>query len=615
MIFSVGLINGQSTPYDLVESNSGIGEIHKPNILEPIANSIKTLVSNFEMLGCDFYPTLLYAQTSSQIKAYEEDFNLAVNLMDATKDSYVMITKETYSISADVDYRVEIKFPETGYFLDLDMLEKESIITLVKETIENEKENLSSSVNQSSNVEAAGLRKLCDIFKDIVNNSFEIDKTAMLELAGFKEINLVNDGSYNFTANNCNTPYEGEFVNDYACIGYNLITLTGDDTAPQGQFNSVLLREIGFQEIPALNVDYGFSSVLTMTSFGMPDFDNRLNTATSKFESSEKNFSFWLHLDISGSEAKVFYKAKLNTSKAEAIIDDLFDVAISQYSNTENFVSSTQNRSNQNGAYDCSQIGCSLAKWRAYCCIVAPDANTITLFNIPSGLKMQIGVAAGVLDGIIEIVSFAKIIGGGVAEAYFNTPGTLRILGELIYIAYKEQSLWKAFEIKTEETEEFLSGIINSFNYLYNNAGMILGKFWDSIWKSIKGFFNDLNPLTGLATTGYSIGKVVFDILIAYFTGETSLAVSTAKNIASLGRASLSKLKNLDAASIGRFIDDGLLKVKDEVPKIKDELVNVGIRLVGCFVKDTPMLVANKNYNFNNAKFMAMVNREHKTRC
>ena len=111
------------------------------------------------------------------------------------------------------------------------------------------------------------------------------------------------------------------------------------------------------QAISALNGL--FNPLLIITSCNMPDYDARLNDASSNYENENHDLSLWLHVEFNDEESTIYYKTKSNLSvaEAEAEIDALYSESIKGYNSTES-ANLEQNNSSRNsfqsGSYNCN---------------------------------------------------------------------------------------------------------------------------------------------------------------------------------------------------------------------------------------------------------------------
>lgn len=584
--------------YCVIESNSGISALHDLDILDPIAAEIKAQFANFEVLGCDFAPTLCYVK-EEQISAFEENFDKAVVLMDNSKESYVMVTKEKRDVSSYY-FRVNIKFPtEIENKNILNDLDKEAFIKSIEDTIN---DFYNSSYNSGLNVsisEREGLEKLLSDFQSILNDTYMPPCTKTLEVVGFKSVSMPFDGTFSLYEDSSVPILESDCLNDYAGISVGPFSgLTGEEES-SNRVSNVLLRTSLINSLPLMEGVQGFSGNLIMTSCNMPDYDDRINLAKSKFDSSGKDCHMWLHFDISVGEILYKTKVNINRDKAKERIDDYYESQLEEYNNTENSEALL-------GSYDCSKFdGSSFSKWRAYCEWVDVEDAELPVILQPLAIgelnEVPFGAAAGLLDGLIETVDLVKIVSKGLNELYTKTP-FLSPQWHIDYflVAFREGSLKKAWDIKFDEFVEFTLKIDQGLSNLWNNRDQII----TSILNAIKGFLNDLDPRSGLRKTGYAIGKVAFEIILTALTSGGSLALSSVKKIGNMTSQGLKQLKNINPATITEMITDGFSKAAGSAKLLKCKIL-----YGGCFVKDTPVLMANKNYTNpfrNTGKALAM---------
>jgi hypothetical protein len=336
----------------------------------------------------------------------------------------------------------------------------------------------------------------------------------------------------------------------------------------------------------------------------MADYTDRLKEADRNYEQLDHLFILWIHFEIKDEQIVLYYKTKTNISESDAqtILDNQYGAHMNDYWNVEGGSNpdpalrghqKDTNARNTQGSYDCRELkDCyptsleQIKKWRAYCCLLPPK----TLFLYP-GIEINIednsvealnaGVASGILDGVWETLLFIYQAGSGLKTALDHVPLTVGWFVQAYERARDEGSFYKGLVKKLQEDKSYWKNIAKFVINITQNFGLI----WKGIKEAIKGIFHDLSIQSGLAKTGYAIGKIAFEVILDYFTG---------------GAATLTKISKFSKSSFAFFKElasnPGVIKSKVigfwGASKATATKLRCRILLGGCFVAGTSVLTA-----------------------
>mgnify|MGYP000388758511 CR=1 FL=1 len=565
VIALVGIQNLQGQCYEVLNSTSGVESLYED--LDPIACDIKTALgfSAFEVLGCDLYPLKYYLDPDDSFKSYFE--TVVESLGD--KDGYILISKEFHE-AGEIVYRTHIKFPEVGSFLDMNVIEKESVIKLVELAIE-ENQGFGSMAEQM------GLQK----FLEIIENGLPEN---VLEMAGFVKLSVENS-AYSRSG-------KSSFSN-------NVLDLCGG----KSEANNVLLADLFSGTGKYMNCS--ISSVIS-DDLNLP---YKIHQAKNyMLKESTTDFSLWFHvgLDEDQNIEAVYYKGTTNLTLEqieEKVFDDmsLHDVSL-------------------NNKEDISYKGdgCGLS-WEFGKNCLLPMAG-----NIGNDIsEYHAGVGIGLLDKILSIYQLAwkGFISGfesikGILKFDSNDIANLKmtIIKKIAYsVDYVEElyNKFEAFKLKAKifiyETfvsiDKFLEEDFNEVaSYLYSLyedpskalslIAQVIKLFYETMGQKIENYFEK-----DAALIGYDAGKIAFEIMVDIVIGVITGSAGFARIVHKLAKFAKPLLKGAT-----EFVST-LMKNKSKITDPKDaKSMGCAMGLFGCFVKDTPVLIAGNRSNFGNSQ-------------
>ncbi len=416
-----------------------------------------------------------------------------------------------------------------------------------------------------------------DILFNLVSGNQSIDNE--LELAGFERVEV--EGSFTLTADN-STQF-GPDIYDYAGIKFN---------------SSSYLRDQVESAYDSISFD---RPAVLITSNLVSDADTDYSSATQQMESLSHKLIIWMHFDHNSTTGgdTLYCKLKVNYSSAEIenILNSEFQNAMAGYwerGESEPAITVKGNGGSHNFEKTlndpCTEVSCSLFDWNAWCCILKNDdyLNHPYFKNVflEGPIGFQIGVVCGVLDGLLGTINFLYEIAQTATS--LTPPGSLHWIISSLYHWWKQG----AYNAKFEKDKEFAGKALQVIKYVFNNPEQLVKGIWDGIVT----FFDQLDPRTGLASSGYAIGKVLFEVILDYITGGTNLLADLLPKV----KQTLKGLTNRNAwkVAVEDFVENSTATVEKLICKVK----------YGCFIKNTLVhtragLVPIENF----AKFRGLV--------
>ncbi|MCB0853924.1 MAG: hypothetical protein KDD63_16980, partial [Bacteroidetes bacterium] len=413
-------------------------------------------------------------------------------------------------------------------FDELTPFERGGIEAKVLETLEQKAAAAEYSTGSNAGVEIAVLEKLKGYFQAVIDETFSLEGD-LLALSGFEKVGFETAVSIDVTNNTLFGGSTGKIF-DFAGISY------------EGE----LIRTAAQSAYTYTDSLFPFDPpALIFTSDNMT-FNGGLNQADSLYENLSFDYILWLHFDTS--KDSVYYKTRTNISaeEAQAFVDAYYQYSMQEYWDEGNLygyegdppiaardrVQTSGARNNTNGDINCTDADCgSIKKWKAYCCLLSEAMRDPENLEAFSPVALNLGALCGLIDGLYETINIIYSLGKGLIEAADHVPLTLFWFIDIYESCRREGDFFKGLSEKINEDKKFAEKIWGTLSLFYANRGLI----WNEIQKSIGTFFDNLNPLTGLASTGYSVGKVLFEVLWDYFTGGS---VTIFKNGAKLTRFS-----------------------------------------------------------------------------
>jgi len=216
------------------------------------------------------------------------------------------------------------------------------------------------------------------------------------------------------------------------------------------------------------------------------------------------------------------------------------------------------------------------------------------------GMPFKMGMATGILDGILGTIEFIYKASKGIMSTIWTAVTKPIIYGaELIAHGIKHRSVTKMLEKFGEDTAEVIAGYVtnvqtvyNTIMDLYNNTSTEdLKQMLQTMGNSIVNWMGNTILTTEEKTYGYYVGIVAFEFILAAFSSGTNVASKY------LGKI-LSSITNL-ARTGGDLVADVLNGADKFATATSARFIGLRCKILGtgCFVAGTPVLMANKRFN------------------
>ena len=555
-------VTGQDC-YEKIISTSGNDNLYEG--LESLACELKSKINHpgFEILGGDLYPLKYYMQPEDSFDNY---FEHVVEGLDDASDSYILISKE-YHPDGELIYRTHIKFPEVSPFLEMNPIEKEVVLKRVEGAI-------ADYHGFGSTAEKNGLVQLIDIVENGLPDN-------ALEETGFVKLKMASNG-YSRTG--------GSSVLNNGVLDLCGGTITADN---------IMIKEL----FTGVN-NYMNSTISTVITDDQNSNSEMQAAKEYMTEGFATDFSLWFHVGLkeNGDIDAVYYKGTTLLTLAE-IESRLFD-------HMNSFVNSTlDGKENLNHKSEPCDISWEFGK---NCLLGLVSGSN-------SGLgSFHAGVGIGLLDGILSTFQLAW---KGFEYGYDKIKDVVdwspqdfeslqkSVVNKIIYgITFIKQIPKKVHQTKIKIDiflynsynkvslflkEDFIEYAQHLYSFLYDPGKAII--LAATVMKPILDLLKDVigdYVSKDTAVIGYDIGKILYDILI-------DVAITAATGGSAGFMIVLNKLKTF--ARILKVNPRGFANlVAPKLDKIKNpkdaKSFKCAIGLGGCFVKDTPVLMAGNPF-------------------
>lgn len=553
---------------------------------------------DFKIYSYDFYTPLAYVEPD--LKFETSYARMEADLEEL--DYYLAMVREHIALNDDfnmlgdkeIKYVVRLKLPDVAPYNELNEIELQAIARSLEAELNNDPKKI---VDIETEVNAL-LGLVSKINAQLIATNLET-----FEQAGFSNVN-VDDHFFEIITGN------PEQIDSYGPV-YDLAEAT-----IMSDGNVIILADLMEQAIATSDMP---TSGFIITSNAMENYDQKISIAEDIYENSTEASITWIHFEGAVTGAKMVYKTKVNWSLQESLnfIDNLYIERMEEYwaNGEEDIVTIKGEEDNTSKSRtDCGQVDCNFTienwfspgafakQWRAYCCVV--EGGTCSSFGFVPGSEFTCGLASGVLDGVWETLIFIADAGSGLAKASKHVPFTLSWLSDLIDKSYTEGSFTKALSDKWNEDKKFWKDIVDTLQNLYDNKALI----FNAIVESMTTFIQNLTFQNGIAKAGYSVGKLIFEVILTYFTGGAKLISGIGTKISSFTKSAMTSLKNFGSnpvSGIKNIVSSSLNHIKNTGDDILVWFKCTG----GCFVKDTPVLMVGNTNQFslrNSTKALAV---------
>lgn len=216
------------------------------------------------------------------------------------------------------------------------------------------------------------------------------------------------------------------------------------------------------------------------------------------------------------------------------------------------------------------------------------------------------GVVVGVLDGLLGTIKFVY---DAAATSVSWLHDTVLYLGKTLVTYLKGGVAGVSSQLYNDLKPYFDSAVVvyNKIVEFAQNINLEAVKIqvyaiWNKIFVAIKDWVGDF--LDGCPKQGYDIGLIVFEIIVAVFSGGSSAAAKIGAKAG--GKAIkkiiqfLDKLHQPGSNKIASMFDEMVTGLNSTARNAAARLkaLKCKILLSGCFVKDTPILVASSSSKY-----------------
>lgn len=517
----------------------------------------------------------------------------------AHKDHYIGIIKEILNegdptASAPtwkVRFTVEIKLPEADGYEEVDALEKEALKNIVQQAI-NEKYNDFSGFSMQVSIPTAEIFAMEKFKSTLAYLRGGGDINLFTEENGFNKIqisdnNIVRTGAENHLVNSSIT------IDDYTGFKIN-------DT----QFSDFLFNNINVDELIVKSVHY---ILVSKESSSINEALTQFNNSTRKliilyyFDFETQLAANHNNIENNRSEKFVYSKSRNNYSKsdANAIIDAKFnDTYDKWHTNSETLPQgatctpnfeygknciypsfSTQGENNPVISFGSGLLDGGLGTIHFLLSLVNPfgDISTVELISlmIPTPFTL-------IITGTIRTVN------------YFTEPAATMEAREAFSVILKElgqsnEVIKQIFKVIKDASEELLS----KNKFLIIGTTTAFKNLADELVKFVLDLFGNIGLGSTVDNLMYIIGLFTFDVVLDLLTGGTA-AILSASKLALKGSVVIRKLFAFfrEGKSFKDIFSRIISGSKVNVGKTNDILCKMRI---GCFVKNTPVLMAGNN--------------------
>ena len=580
LLWSLANISIAQNGYIVVETNTGIESLHNSDELNLKSNELQTLVNStgpqgFEVLGCDFFPVLAYVHPT---EGFANLFDKALTDLKLAKQSFAMVTKE-HQPDGRLFYRSYIKFPDLAPFNQLTAFEQQVINSLFEEAIKTKAAQNGNSTAENAEAEIAGLEKLIELFTQVIDGTLDLGANVMAA-AGFEAVPVIAGSCFSRTGGTGTAlPMGGNVVHDYT-----------DMRVGNGPSPSTLYRDM----VSIDPAQFSLTAMHAMTqAVVITDSQNtpaQLANAKEDFESAGKKIAVWMHfnpLDANGKIDTVYikYDNNITIGEAETIIDELFVSIMAQWMPEITFT--------PGGGYSALRGKVEEVRRVMSCGNFSFKYGKDCLIGGGSVTSFVGGIGVGLLDGLLGTVETLYEGGKGIGEVvsgFWNW--VTSYTQELYEHAINKGSMTAVLEKVIGDGAEAVDSALKSIVELYDAAKALTANFGTIVDGLIDGITAWLEELAaGSVNAGYDIGVLAFDLIVSAFTGGAYAGSSFLPKI-------LGWVKKMKTGAKAMF--DGMIQ------KVKNTAVAGGayakkffkckILGKGCFVKDTPVLMANSSF-------------------
>jgi len=240
---------------------------------------------------------------------------------------------------------------------------------------------------------------------------------------------------------------------------------------------------------------------------------------------------------------------------------------------------------------------------QAFAAETPQEIESAALSRIRDLRRLQMGIVVGLFDGLLGTIQFVydtaqKSVSwiSSIASYLYETMKAY-ILGGALGVTLKITADLKEVVDKIVASYKAFKQLIEQLDWAVVSA--ILKKMGEGIANWFGGFRD------GCPKQGYDIGVIVFEIVLGFFSGGSSAAGKITAKLAGKAFPKLIRyLKNMHNPSdnwMSELVAGSLNKVKAGVKYAREYRQALKCRILGkgCFVEDTPVLMASSTNQFS----------------
>lgn len=533
---------------------------------------------NFKVVSYGMYPIAVHIEPSLGFEQIEQWVDTD---LDGLGSGYLAIKrrviKEINEIngvaSESIDFDIDLHLPSS---LQLSPQKTEAERQGLEGLLEDQAFSTYQTTRSSYEAEKAVLLLLATVY-----DNYGEDIGQVYRDAGFAELSIDPRFEFRSSVNSSNT---GE---EYAIIEYRERSGNSRSTGQWSSLNDDLPSAIQYGSTFDLEVSPCVGSDM------LPSTEAFMQ-ASNNTPSTEAKFSI-LH---ASSNDKLYIKATISKSQAELVVDRKWDQTLQELQ----LAGYSYFNVKANGNVD-RKASLNLAPGRTY-------VEEELLTGVNTNLAKTTAFACGLGDGVLGTVKLVFDTTKGVVKHTSGVWGSLlnglgevgNYMSDLVQVAVEDgigKALYKAHNDYYNTVKSFIEGSIEGIMTVADLVAKFdFDKVRDAIVTGITTWLESL--VAGELMAIYDLGVLTFDVVSAALSGGAGGAklIKYFDDFMEGGATRIGDFfKNqLDRAAAGtsRAGNNALLKSKAFLCKI-----GIG----GCFVKDTPVLMANKSNNTSQSRF------------
>ena len=605
------VLDGQS--YIVHKSHTGFDQLlYKQDLIDKateVQDSLQSYgVNDFTIVGDDYYHLYNFIGEGSTFETYH---GFSLNEIELHyPNGFLFIAKE-HSEEGKLRYRVELKTPSGGLFSELDPFDVGAVASNILAEINRVAALNSFSKGGNAGAEAAGLALFLNYLQALDRGDFSLQNP--LHAAGFEGTVIINEDVVTVDAGEVAVGGE-QYGYGYVAYDYAGIKVANNGGTP------TLLRDLltnnAAQDVASIVLQ--LSNALIITGVGNSKDDIR--EAEDKFENTNESFVLWVHYQSYANTADSLHiktKSNLSLAEEEAVVDWYFYQIMSIYRpDLYPPVIVAAKEDDQQESSNKSDGSCTVISWEyGKDCILPIVQGWETGPNLE--LRYHLfdgGIAAGLLDGLFGTIQFLWETGSSWSNRIVGTIRSIASYGADLWSHYRQKGIFisvlkKVRDDAADLIENKWEEIVSVYDTIKEIAALAENADWSMILKDVYDGVKMwlITTLSDSALSGYYVGVIGFEVILAGFTGGGSAAATFLPKVMTwVGK--LGKGGQLAAKGI-RSMFIKAQEVAEKGSDLAKKIIKCKILGKGCFVRNTPVLMARSSNQFslkNTGKAMAM---------